>query len=245
MPDRVESKSKTEAVANRKTRKVRIRTWLEALLLAAGVVLLALYGASRVDSLLTSRTLLKAMPAVQSSESSMARAGNASLGASLPDDPGATDTAGESIDRGTENLPLAVLRIPKIHLEVPVLDGSDALTLNHAAGRIEGTALPGEPGNIGIAAHRDSFFRDLGKLRVGDSLMLESAKGTEIYIVDGTQIVMPSNVSVLNPRPAPSLTLVTCYPFGYFGNAPQRYIVTATLAQPAHTEPSSASPISR
>jgi sortase A len=126
-----------------------------------------------------------------------------------------------------------------------VLDGTDALTLNHAAGRIEGTALPGRPGNIGIAAHRDSFFRNLGKLRSGDLIELETAAGTTTYVVDRTQIVEPTNVAVLDPRPASSITLVTCYPFGYLGKAPQRYIVTASLAHPDHGQASADRPAAR
>lgn len=139
-------------------------------------------------------------------------------------------------------MPLAVLRIPGIHLEVPVLDGTDVLTLNHAAGRIAGTALPGQAGNIGIAAHRDSFFRNLGKLRVGDPIELETRNGVQTYVIEQTRIVMPDDVSVLDPRPTPSLTLVTCYPFHYLGRAPQRYIVIASLEQPAAPAHSSVNP---
>lgn len=246
MPDPMESESKTGALVGTSRRKKSsvVRTWLEALLLGAGVVLLTLYGAATIDRLLTSGTLLRVMPAGSSSESLVLRTAADATGNPLPGDSGGPATRSENAPE-MEEAPLALLRIPKIHLEVPVLDGTDALTLNHAAGRIEGTALPGQPGNIGIAAHRDSFFRNLGKLRVGDFLELENFTGTDFYIVDGTQIVMPSNVSVLDPRPAPSLTLVTCYPFGYLGAAPQRYIVTAALVQPERGQASIGSPASR
>jgi sortase A len=125
-------------------------------------------------------------------------------------------------------VPLAVLRIPKIRLEVPVLEGTDGLTLNHAVGRIAGTARLGEPGDIGIAGHRDRFFRELKDLTVGDTVELRTLTGTVAYKVDKIGIVAPEDISVLNPKAGPSLTLVTCYPFYFVGSAPQRYIVSAS-----------------
>jgi len=230
MPDRLESDNTISAPAGRSVKKgSALRASLEALLLGSAVVLLAIYGAAHADRFFTSRALLRAMPAVNSSERPAVHSGTDTAGGSLPEDLSPGDTTRKMGEDGKER-PLAVLRIPKIHLEVAVLDGSDAVTLNHAAGRIEGTARPGQDGNIGIAAHRDSFFRNLGQLRTGDRLELETSRGTDTYIVDGIQIVMPTDVSVLDPRPSPSLTLVTCYPFGYLGRAPQRYIVTASLA---------------
>lgn len=127
--------------------------------------------------------------------------------------------------------PLAVLSIPKIKLRVPVFDGTDELILNRGAGRIEGTAMPGDPGNIGIAAHRDGFFRSLKDVEVGDKLELATFKGTINYAIDEIEIVLPDNVTVLQPRARPSVTLVTCYPFYFIGDAPQRYIVHASQAR--------------
>lgn len=123
--------------------------------------------------------------------------------------------------------PLAVLRIPKIGLEVPVLPGIDELTLNRAVGAIPGTALPGESGNVGIAGHRDGYFRGLKDLATGDRLELETLAGREQYQVTEIRIVDPGAVEVLAPTPRPTVTLVTCYPFYFVGNAPQRYIVRA------------------
>jgi sortase A len=125
--------------------------------------------------------------------------------------------------------PEAVLRIDKIHLVVPVLNGTDDLTLNRGVGRIIGTARVGERGNLGIAGHRDGFFRGLKDLSVGDAVRLETGNGTQSYTVDWIQIVTPNNVGVLKSTGAPSLTLVTCYPFYFIGSAPQRYIVHASL----------------
>ena len=123
--------------------------------------------------------------------------------------------------------PLAVLRIPKIHLEVPVLPGTDDFTLNRAVGHIEDTALPGADGNSGIAGHRDGFFRGLKDVVRGDDIELETLRGKEMYRIDAIWVVSPEDVAVLDPTPTRSLTLVTCYPFYHIGPAPQRYIVRA------------------
>jgi len=125
--------------------------------------------------------------------------------------------------------PVALLRIPKIRLEVPVLEGTDDLTMDRAAGLIAGTARPGEDGNIGISAHRDGFFRGLKDVREGDGIQLVTATGTDTYTIDHIVLVKPSDVSVLAPRPRPSITLVTCYPFYFAGSAPKRYIVQASI----------------
>lgn len=131
--------------------------------------------------------------------------------------------------------PLAVLRIRKIRLEVPVLPGTDDVTLNRAVGHIDDTALPGTDGNSGIAGHRDGFFRGLKDIGPGDAIELETLRGKEVYRVERTWIVDPEDVSVLDPTPARSLTLVTCYPFYHVGPAPQRFIVRAVRADTAAT----------
>jgi sortase A len=125
--------------------------------------------------------------------------------------------------------PLGVLRISAINLEVPVLEGTDDLTLNRAVGHIDGTPAPGETGNVGIAGHRDGFFRALRDIHSGDTIDLFTEKGNSRYVVDEIVIVPPDDVSVLAARSKPALTLVTCYPFYFVGNAPLRYIVRATI----------------
>src|SRR4029077_5856937 len=132
---------------------------------------------------------------------------------------------GERIDP-----PLAVLRISKVHLEVPVLEGTDDLILNRGVGHILGTVRPGEDGNIGIAGHRDGFFRVLKDVRPGDTIALSTSSRTDTYIVDQIVVVHPDDASVLQPRSTSSLTLVTCYPFYFVGSAPERYIVQASMA---------------
>jgi sortase A len=126
--------------------------------------------------------------------------------------------------------PLGVLEISTLQLHVPILEGTDDLTLDRGVGHIAGTAPLGEPGNVGIAGHRDGFFRVLKDIHVGDTIDVYTHRGRARYLVDEIQIVSPGDVSVLAPRAKPSLTLVTCYPFYFVGSAPSRYIVHATVA---------------
>jgi sortase A len=134
--------------------------------------------------------------------------------------------------------PLAILSIPKIGLEVPVLAGTDDLTLNRAVGLIEGTPRPGESGNAGIAGHRDGFFRGLKDIGLGDTIEIRSLSARHSYVVESIRIVQPEDVSVLGRTSSPVLTLVTCYPFYFIGSAPQRYIVRAVKHGPAVTKAS-------
>lgn len=129
---------------------------------------------------------------------------------SLQEDPGA---------------PQAILRIPELKLEVAVLEGTSDLVLNRGVGRIGGTARIGEGGNLGVAGHRDGFFRGLKDVETGDTMELETLTGTQTYVIDDISIVSPEDVYVLDPSRESRLTLVTCYPFYFVGKAPLRYIV--------------------
>lgn len=134
------------------------------------------------------------------------------------------------IDQGpaAADLPLAVLRIPAVGLEVPVLADVSPASLARGAGWVAGTALPGSDGNVAIAAHRDSHFAPLARLATGDRLELELPDGTRTqFRVSTTRVVDPTDVSVLAPTTANTITLITCYPFRWVGPAPQRYIVQA------------------
>ena len=142
----------------------------------------------------------------------------------------------------TANMPQAVLRIPSVKLVVPIYDGTSDQNLNRGAGRIEGTARIGESGNVGIAAHRDGFFRALKDVRVGDTLVLEHAAATDSYRIVATSIVDPTDVSVLEPTDTGTVTLVTCYPFYYVGSAPRRFIVSAQRILPAEKAPAGETP---
>jgi sortase A len=125
--------------------------------------------------------------------------------------------------------PLAVLRIPKLRLVAPVMDGIGDLALNTGVGRIPGTARPGERGNVGIAGHRDGFFRGLKDIAKGDKIELVTTQKTQVYVVDAVRIVNPADVNELRQNSSPSVTLVTCYPFYFAGSAPRRYVVHASL----------------
>jgi sortase A len=119
------------------------------------------------------------------------------------------------------------LEIPRLNLSVMVREGADERTLSRAVGHIPGTALPGQLGNVGLAGHRDTFFRALRNIREDDAIEFETAQGKYRYVVKSTSIVTPRDVSVLRASGGENLTLVTCYPFYYVGSAPKRFIVHA------------------
>ena len=122
---------------------------------------------------------------------------------------------------------VAEIDIPRLDLSVMVFEGDDAGILKQGAGHIPGTALPAASGNIGIAAHRDTYFRPLRTIHANDVIALQTPVGTSRYAVTETRIVRPSDTGVLAPAPGRDLTLVTCYPFYYVGRAPERFIVHA------------------
>ncbi|MBI4266611.1 MAG: class D sortase [Acidobacteria bacterium] len=118
-----------------------------------------------------------------------------------------------------------------MQLSAVVLHGSDAQTLRRAPGHLENTALPGESGNVVIAGHRDSFFWPLRNVQLGDDIFLETADRRFHYRVTSVRVVSPRDVHVLAPTDTPMLTLITCYPFWVFGNAPDRFVVRAAAVQ--------------
>jgi len=123
---------------------------------------------------------------------------------------------------------LGRIEIPKIGVSVAVLEGTASRTLRLGVGHIEGTSLPGEPGNIGIAGHRDTYFRGLKDIRNDDEIVLQTASGAATYKVDWIQITDPRDGAIVSSTTQPGLTLVTCYPFHYIGAAPERYVVHAS-----------------
>lgn len=130
------------------------------------------------------------------------------------------------------------MAIPRLGLSVVVSAGTDKRTLRRAVGHIPGTALPGEAGNMGLAGHRDRYFRPLKDVRRDDEITLTTPEGTFRYRVEWTEVVESSAVHVLDDTAAPALTLVTCYPFYYVGPAPKRFIVRAR--QTGHEPPAAA-----
>jgi sortase A len=223
--------------AYRPKRERKLWTWTERALLASGLALLAVYGAARIEGVLSFHAALRKFAAIKSHAVVARQTNAADMRAAADGDMSEMDSVrkAEPVQSEQEqfpqqsDVPSAVLRISKIHLEAPVFNGTDDLTLNHGVGRILGTARPGEAGNIGIGGHRDGFFRGLKNVGIGDAIDLETPSGTDTYVVDQVQIVTPEDTGVLQPRSVPSLTLVTCYPFYFIGSAPKRYIVTASL----------------
>jgi sortase A len=198
--------------------------------LIVGIIMLSAYALARFHSRFLSSL------ALQTFERSRA---TASQGGAAPENSPALEVVDFSIwspERIQEyrkslttklDQPMAILRVPNLHIEVPVFEGTDDLTLNRGVGRIIGTAKIGAPGNTGIGGHRDGFFRALKDVSVGDTLELVTPDKTIHYAVEQMEIVQPENVKVLADRNAPSLTLVTCFPFYFIGEAPQRFIVHA------------------
>jgi len=133
------------------------------------------------------------------------------------------------------------IKIPRLGINAMVREGAGEETLRTAIGHIPETALPGISGNVGIAGHRDTFFRPLRNIKHDDRITLETERGTYQYEVQSVQIVKPQDVSVLAPTKSPTLTLVTCYPFYYVGSAPKRFIVHAREVGP-DTEASDGQP---
>jgi sortase A len=119
------------------------------------------------------------------------------------------------------------IEIPRLGVSVIVMEGTSAKTLRRAVGHIAGTALPGEPGNVGVSGHRDTFFRPLRNIRPGDVITLTTLPGEYRYRVVSAKVVRPDDVAVLDGGGGEILTLVTCYPFYYVGPAPSRFIVRA------------------
>jgi sortase A len=117
--------------------------------------------------------------------------------------------------------------VPRLGVSVAILQGTSSQILRLGAGHIEGTPLPGEAGNTGIAGHRDTFFRNLESIRVDDEIQLHTATGLFVYKVAWVKVVVPENVGVLAPATESAVTLVTCYPFHFLGSAPKRFVVRA------------------
>jgi len=130
------------------------------------------------------------------------------------------------------------IQIPRLLLSVVVVEGIGRTTLRRAVGHIPGTALPGEAGNVGVAGHRDTFFRPLKNLRIKDEIQFSTLKGDFKYEVESLRVVAPDNVGVLAPSGGNVLTMVTCYPFYFVGSAPKRWIVRARQVSP-QTAPAS------
>jgi sortase A len=185
--------------------------WLERGLLAVGVALAVWCAAVLLEAQFTKTLPLQSITVTQTLPGDANNPGTPSPSAPPP---------------GTV---LARLEAPSVHMTATVLEGSDDATLRRGAGHIEDTPFPGQPGNIGIAGHRDTIFRPLRGIHVGDPLDLTTGDRIYHYRIKKTTIVGPDDVYVLDPTSEPTVTLVTCYPFEFVGHAPRRFIVQAEL----------------
>jgi LPXTG-site transpeptidase (sortase) family protein len=186
----------------------RALAWIERGLLAGGAALAIWCAVEMTEASRINRTTIPA-PAHRQSD-------------------GATALARRTVEAGAW---LGRLEAHDVRLSATVLEGTADSILARAAGHIEETALPGEPGNIGIAGHRDTTFRAVRHLHAGESLVLTTADRVYRYRIARTSIVDPGDVYVLDPTVRPTLTLVTCYPFTFIGHAPRRFIVQADLVE--------------
>jgi sortase A len=192
-------------------RRSQLLRWAQRLLVTTGTAMLAW----------SAWVLADASRSQEAARQSLASA--ASLGSVAPEP--AAATADRSIPPGSA---VATLSIPRIRLSTVVLHGSDARTLRRGPGHMERTALPGQPGNIVIAGHRDTFFRPLRRIEVGDRIVLESPRGRFEYRVSSLHVVRSDDLSVIEQGGEELLTLITCYPFNLAGSAPDRFVARAT-----------------
>jgi len=138
--------------------------------------------------------------------------------------PPAVSVAPATIAEGTL---VGQVEIPKLHLSAVVFQGTSDRILAQGVGHLDGSAFPGQTGNVVLAAHRDTIFRSLRNIRKGDLVQVTTPYGIRTYAVDATEVVKPTETGVIAATATPTLTLITCYPFYYVGHAPKRFIVRA------------------
>jgi len=182
---------------------------IEKFMWSAGIALLLFYGAARADSEAGRRAEIRGF-----NEWSEARLKAYEASLARPVGP-----------------VLAVLRVPSVDLEVPLYGDTSSLHLNRGVGLIEHMAAPEEGGNLGIAGHRDGFFRVLARVRAGDNIEVHTHAWRYDYRVDFISIARASDARLLAPTAEPVVTLVTCYPFYFVGHAPQRFVVRGVLVR--------------
>lgn len=189
--------------------------WISRALIALGLICLVYYSVVTVHTLRYQRAAKSQMEQMVSIERPAATARPAVEGVSMP------LKAGELIGR---------IDIPRLKLSAAIAEGDDDKTLGKAVGHLPDTPLPWHGrGNVAVAAHRDGLFRPLEKIRIGDDVRVVTPRGEYRYHVTKTHIVDPDDVWVLAPTASPTITLITCYPFSFVGNAPRRFIVQAEL----------------
>lgn len=121
------------------------------------------------------------------------------------------------------------LYIPKLDISLPIYHGTDEDELEKGVGHYAQSVLPGEADNSVLSGHRDTVFRKLSEIGKGDLVVAKTEAGTFTYKVRKVRIVDAEDRTVIVPKPKATLTVTTCYPFSYIGNAPQRYVLVSDL----------------
>ena len=205
--------------SRRRGAAARLARAIEVLLLVIGVISLGYFGYVSAESRLYQAYENRELDAILSSKTA-------------PASPTTAPAPRPAVHRVANGGVVGRIEIPRLNVSAVVRAGSDARTLRLAVGHIPGTAWPGEGGNMGLAGHRDTFFRKLRDIENNDEIRVTTPAGVYRYRVERTDIVKPADVWVLDATAHPTLTLVTCYPFSYIGSAPQRFIVRAQLLGP-------------
>jgi sortase A len=211
--------------------------WLEVTIWAVGLVLLSYYTALRVSAEHDRRIGVEAFNALRHVAHQQTPADRRLVPTGKVDQSLWSEARVRAFRRtNLHEVPEGILRIPALRLVVPIYSGTTSAELDRGAGHVDGTAPLDSAGNAAIAGHRDGFFRSLRRIKLGQVLYVETLSHTLRYRVIETQIVAPSNMSVLATTARPSVTLITCYPFYFVGPAPRRFIVRAVLFPgPRHT----------
>ena len=196
--------------------------WVQRVLLALGVAMVAYVGMSLLDA--------KVFQAYENRRLNEMLS-NTRMPAAL-DEPELPRSSSESFEvvhrsRTAPGSMLGRLEIKRVGVAVVIMEGVDSKTLQRAVGHVAGTALPGEHGNTVVAGHRDNYFRALRDVQLNDEIKLTTLDGTFLYQVDTVKVVGAEETDVLKASDEPILTLVTCYPFYFVGPAPKRFVVRA------------------
>jgi sortase A len=202
--------------------------WLERALIAIGILCVGIWIWSWLDAKIYQYRESRLLEEAASARAvASAAAETDALGTFRKASAPAPEEKKERSEPGEAGSLVGRIEIPRLDVSAIVLEGVDKKTLRRGVGRIPETALPGNGGNVGLAAHRDSFFRGLKDIRKNDIVTFKTMEDTYYYRVEWTEIVLPKDTHVLADSGVPELTLVTCYPFYYVGSAPKRFIVRA------------------
>lgn len=200
--------------------------WVDSGLMLLGLVLVGMW--------------LKSYSEAHAFQSAQSRAFDTAVQEADDSEISSSGTSQNRIDSPAVPPGIGRIEIPRLGISVMIDQGVDRKVLERAVGHIPSTAQPGQPGNIGLAGHRDTFFRGLGAVRNDDLIRIQTVERTYTYRVAWNAVVDPHRVDLLAPTDAQSLTLVTCYPFHWVGPAPKRFVVRATLIDPVTKKSSGA-----